>query len=81
MPANKPVDPAVSMNDPRSIFDTPDAVLKSALSADEKHSVLMDWLEDEKALLRAASEGMAGGERPMVQRVERALEQLESQRS
>lgn len=80
MPGTMPVDPAVSMDDPRSVFDTPEAVLESALSGDEKHAILMRWLEDEKALLRASSEGMAGGEQPMVQRVESALEKVESKR-
>jgi len=78
---SKPVDPAVSKDDPRSVFETPDAVLDTALSNDEKHAILLRWLEDEKALLRASSEGMAGGEQPMVQRVEQALETIESERT
>jgi hypothetical protein len=81
MSGSKPVDPAVSMDDPRSVFGTPDTVLDSALSNDEKHAILMRWLEDEKALLRASSEGMSGGEQPMVQRVEQALETVESERA
>jgi hypothetical protein len=76
----KPVDPAVSMDDPRSVFETPEAVLESALSADEKHAILTKWKEDEQALARAATEGMAGGETSMLRRVEKALDQIESQR-
>ncbi|MFN3225062.1 MAG: hypothetical protein ACE360_02285 [Hyphomicrobiales bacterium] len=80
MGQSKPIDPAVSMDDPRAVFETPEAVLESALSADEKHAILTKWKEDEEALIRAASEGMAGGETSMVGRVEKALDQIESER-
>lgn len=81
MSGRKSVDTAVAMEDPRSVFDTPETVLDSALSSDEKHAILVRWMEDEKALLRASSEGMVGGETPMVQHVERALEKLENERT
>ncbi|MBO6674845.1 MAG: hypothetical protein JJ908_02100 [Rhizobiales bacterium] len=80
MGQSKPIDPAVSMDDPRSVFETPDAVLESALSADEKYAILTKWKEDEEALARAASEGMAGGENSMVRRVEKAIDQIERER-
>ena len=80
MGQSKPIDPAVSMDDPRAVFETPEAVLESALNADEKHAILTKWKEDEEALIRAASEGMAGGETSMVGRVEKALDQIESER-
>jgi spore coat polysaccharide biosynthesis protein SpsF (cytidylyltransferase family) len=82
MAQSKPVDPAVSMDDPRAVFKTPQAVLESALSTDEKHAILTSWKEDEAALVRAASEGgMVGGENDILPRVEKALDQIESERS
>lgn len=68
------------LKDPRSYFDKPDAVLEDQeLAETEKRTLLKRWQEDEKALVRAASESpMTGGEQPMLREVKLALDRLTS---
>lgn len=44
--------------DPESIFRTPEDVLRTALPAGDKISILRRWEEDVDALMRATGEGM-----------------------
>ena len=64
--------------DPRSAFSHPqDIVAAEGLSEQQKLELLNRWRQNELALVRAAGEGMAGGEQPTVlQDVEHAIKQL-----
>lgn len=66
------------LNDPRAHFKHPDAVVASTeLDAEMKGKILRRWEEDERALIRAGSEApMTGGEQPMLNEVEKALDDL-----
>jgi len=48
-----------------------------ALSKDVRRSLLQEWLSDEIAVARAASEGMDSGPAPRVAEIERAIDALE----
>jgi len=62
-------------------FSRPLDVLRAErLGESDKRRVLLDWLEDEFALLVADDEGMLGGRAPRVDRVLEALEALRSPR-
>ena len=65
-----------ALTDPRSAYPSPEYLAKSDLSHAQKIRLLERWKSDEEALLRAAGEGMSGGEQPMIVRVDRALEEL-----
>lgn len=63
---------------PEMVFDTPDQVVENEqLSPTEKRKVLEAWRDNEVQLLRASGEGMAGGERPHLPLLDKALERLE----
>jgi hypothetical protein len=57
-----------------------DVVDATGISAGEKLSILKAWETDERALQRAEDEGMGGGEHAHLQRVQKALAELRSQR-
>jgi hypothetical protein len=69
------------ITDPRSAYPSPEYLAKSDLSHAQKVRLLERWKADEEALMRAAGEGMSGGEQPMVARVERVLEELRASES
>ena len=53
--------------DPRSAFSHPqDIVAAEGLSEQQKLELLNRWKQNELALIRAAGEGMAGGEEPAI---------------
>ena len=58
-------------NDPSEIVTT------SSLKLEEKYDLLKQWQADEEALLRSTSEGLDGGERSDLRRVQLALKTLE----
>lgn len=63
---------------PERTFDTPDQVVENEqLSLHEKKKVLETWRDNEVQLLRASGEGMAGGERPHLPLIEKALARLD----
>lgn len=68
------------LKDPRTYFDKPEAVLRAPdLGHEDKLKLLKRWQEDEKALVRAASESpMTGGEQPMLREVQLAIDRLQS---
>lgn len=53
-----------------------DLLRDETLSHDQKVEMLNQWREDEEALQRATEEGMEGGERPDLKRVQNALNTL-----
>lgn len=63
---------------PERTFETPDQVVENEqLSLPEKRKILEAWRDNEIQLLRASGEGMAGGERPHLPLLEKALARLE----
>jgi len=59
-------------------YDDPsEIVVAKSLSTEEKYNLLTQWREDEEALMRSSSEGLTGGERPELRRVQMALQTLE----
>jgi hypothetical protein len=67
---------------PAGEFKRPmDVVGASDITAADKLAVLRAWEVDERALQRAESEGMGGGEHAHLHRVKEALTRLEESRS
>jgi hypothetical protein len=64
--------------DPRAAFSHPQDILHAeGLSEQQKLKLLTRWEENEKALIRAAGEGMGGGEQPsLLQDVEEAIQAI-----
>ncbi|MEX2617054.1 MAG: hypothetical protein WD767_13240 [Alphaproteobacteria bacterium] len=63
--------------DPRTEFGTPEAVLNDAsLSNGQKIEILRGWEYDAVEESVAQEEGMIGGDPPMIQRVQQALDTL-----
>jgi hypothetical protein len=56
-----------------------DVVDAAGIPASQKLSILKAWEADERALLRAEDEGMAGGEHAHLHCVQEALALLQSQ--
>ena len=80
MDATRPAHPA-GMERPapdHSSFSRPgDVVEHSDLPADEKRRILLDWLQDELALIVADNEGMVGHQLPRPDQVLAAIQDLE----
>lgn len=63
--------------EPLSPDATPmDVARCDALGADVRRALLQEWLADEIAVARAASEGMDSGPAPKVADIERAIDAL-----
>jgi hypothetical protein len=63
---------------PASQFKRPmDVVTANGIAAAEKLTILRAWETDERALQRAETEGMGGGEHAHLHRVQEALARLE----
>ena len=63
---------------PASEFKHPmDVVAANDIAAAEKLAILRAWEADERALQRAESEGMGGGEHAHLHKVQEALARLE----
>ena len=66
---------------PASQFKRPmDVVTANGIAAAEKFTILRAWEIDERALQRAETEGMGGGEHAHLHRVQEALARLEEAR-
>ena len=66
------------MLDPAKFYDAPRIVVDDpSLKRSQKIEILTAWKSNEEALLRAAGEGMGGGERPHLQDAVSALKLLE----
>lgn len=63
---------------PEEHYETPASVSSDARwSKDQKIKILRAWKANEEALLRAADEGMDGGERPHLKQVAEELKKME----
>jgi hypothetical protein len=72
----EPLDPKDRAAD-RYCFSSPGEVVESlALPPGEKRRILLQWLEDEKALFVADEEGMQGDRPSQIDQVHRALRAL-----
>ena len=69
-----------ALRDPSSAYHFPREVLAdSALSYDQKHQILQQWLVDAHSLAIAEEENMAGDGPSMLSRVQRCLALLEQE--
>lgn len=67
-----------AISDPTKEYSHPmDVVRDSGLDADEKRRILESWKKDAELLSKAQDENMAGGERPQLQDVVLAIQELE----
>jgi len=69
--------------DPSSVFDKPEDVLASALSHEDKRTILRRWEVDADAMMRATDEGMPPFENrrspaELLRALQKALETLEN---
>ena len=63
--------------DPQSAFSHPQDIVRSkGISKHEKLSLLNRWKQTEEALVRAAGEGMTGGEPSVLKAVNDAIHDL-----
>lgn len=63
---------------PEKHYKTPAGVSSDARwTKDQKLEILRAWKSNEEALLRAADEGLGGGERPHLKQVADELKKLE----
>ena len=67
-----------AISDPTREYRQPiDVVRDDGLDADEKLRILESWKKDAELLSTAQDENMAGGERPQLQDVMLAIQELE----
>ena len=67
-----------AISDPTREYRQPiDVVRDDELDADEKLRILESWKKDAELLSTAQDENMAGGERPQLQDVMLAIQELE----
>jgi len=67
-----------AISDPTRTYGKPiDVVRDAQLDDDEKLRILESWRKDAELLSRAQDENMAGGERPQLQDVVLAIQELE----
>jgi hypothetical protein len=70
-----------AISDPTKTYRKPiDVVRDTNLDADEKLRILESWKKDAELLSVAQDENMAGGERPQLQDVMLAIQELERTR-
>jgi hypothetical protein len=70
-----------AIGDPTREYRKPiDVVRDTELDADEKLRILESWKKDAELLSTAQDENMAGGERPQLQDVMLAIQELERTR-
>ena len=80
MATGEGLDHEKALVDPQAVFGEPGKVLTHpALDAERKRKILEQWRHDAVRLSESAAENMAGGEEPMLQRVNDALLELERQ--
>ena len=67
-----------AISDPTRHYTCPmDVVNDESLDAEEKRRILESWKKDAELLSTAQAENMSGGERPQLQDVSLALQELE----
>lgn len=70
-----------AISDPTRQYRKPmDVVNDNGLDADDKLRILESWKKDAELLSRAQDENMSGGERPQLQDVMLAIQELERTR-
>ena len=70
-----------AISDPTRTYRTPmDVAQDKQLETDEKLRILESWKKDAELLSTAQDENMAGGERPQLQDVVLAIQELERTR-
>ena len=68
-----------AMRDPSKAYNQPKDVLEDdSLDRDQKLKILKQWEFDANELITAEEENMPGDAAPMLNRVKRALEELEA---
>jgi hypothetical protein len=67
-----------AIDDPSRAFKTPQEVVDSDLSREEKIKILKSWELDARRLLESAEENMAGGEKDRLPEVLRALREMDA---
>jgi hypothetical protein len=68
-----------AISDPTRHYSCPmDVVHDESLDSDEKRKILESWKKDAELLSTAQAENMSGGERPQLQDVGLALNELDS---
>jgi CBS domain-containing protein len=71
---SKEFDYRAAIDDPKGVFGEPEKVLADPrLDREGKRAILARWEQDARELAVAEEEGMAGGERDMLAKVQRAL--------
>ncbi len=66
-----------ALADPKAVFKLPSAVLADEkLNKQQKIKVLGQWEQDARLMQVADDESMTGGERPMLQDIRKALQEL-----
>ncbi len=74
MPRQVPEPAPEPIPDPAAAYSTPEELAADeSLALEERIRLLERWEADDAALLRAEGEGMGGGERPRLGRVQRLL--------
>lgn len=64
---------------PEKYYETPADIAGDARwSTVQKREILQAWKSNEEALLRAASEGLDGGERPHLRQVTEELQKMDA---
>jgi len=58
---------------PSKIFESPEEVLSSNLSHDDKLAVLKSWEDEARQLQSATAENMTGGESPRLEEISKAI--------
>jgi hypothetical protein len=67
-----------AISDPTRHYTCPmDVVNDESLDAEEKRRILESWKKDAELLSTAQAENMSGGERPQLQDVSLALQELD----
>ena len=77
MSPGQQVGPVFRPADHSGFSHPPEVVYSQILETDEKRRILLDWLQDEFALLLADNEGMFGNRSPRPDQVLQALRVLE----
>jgi len=77
MDAAGPFGPGTCLPDSLCFSRTEEVLESLILEPGEMRRILLQWLEDEKALLVADNEGMEGNRPPQIEQVQQALRALE----
>jgi hypothetical protein len=75
---SRKLDPDEAVKDPAGLFSSPMAVVNDPrLSKEDKQRILESWCRDAELMSQAEDENMGGTDRPRLQEVKLALQELE----